>query len=1421
MNQFLQSTFKSFSMKKKSIFLMLMFALMAFLAPTSAEASHFRYGSISWTRPNDASRVVTFKITTGWRISYFGGVSIGATVNPSSGNLNFGDATSSATLTYVVTSINAAEDWFVAERVITHTYAVSGTSFNAFFTNCCRLSTLQNNADGTFRCETVVQLVSGNTGSPVSTVPAIINLAAGQSAAPFNVPANDPDNQSLTFSLATAAQTGVTNLTGLNVNSTTGAATFNTIGKTPTQLFTGAISITDASGSITVVDFIIRIVAANTPPIFDYSVTPANNYVFSINPGQTLAFNIKALDVDNGSTVFLNVSGAPSGSSFSPSLPNSPSNPTNTSFSYTPTNSQLGVYVMTFIAERNGGVQTFTSVTINVNTNPIFISPTRAEATDFYIPTGVQTDDIAKATNPDPSVTTRILSASIPAGATLSSSLPTSLSSTPQVTMSWTPWAADFGTHTIVFTAEDANNKTATRTYTLNPNSLPSFTSTANETAYENQLYTYDIVVSDSDVAYGDELEIISSSLPSWLTLTDNGDGTATLTGTPSASDIGNVTITLTGEDLWHMAHTPVEQSFTISVNPCQFSYSIDAIPTSCPNGNDGSIEFNNLNNGVEYSLLWSNSSTDGAIFDLTPGWYYVTITSEFGCSTYDSVEVLGTPDETAPSITCPSDITVSTDAGVCKANVTVTGPEISESCGSVCNTDGLEEYTTTAVSGQSPQWKPWSNTAASSVVSTDQAFNGTKSLKVSGNANGGPQDQLFLLGNQTAGNWELSFMVYIPAGHTGYYNLQHFETAGVQWAHQLQFNSNGSGRLNRPGGNVAFSYPQGNWFEVKQLIDQTANQTVLIINGVTVSSWQFSKQFNNAAGANQIGALDFFPVSNFLNSDPNPSATPLFYIDDVKLCGSTTDISTYIARRYSKAYPTGTNTVNYEVTDMAGNASSCSFDVTVNDNEAPVVNTQNVTVTLVNGSATVNASQINNASTDNCGIASYSLSKTNFSCSDIGVNNVTLTVTDIHNNTSTGTATVTVVGSIPSVSISQGVLPGFCQGGSIVLTASGSSGSTYSWNTGATTAVINVNATGTYTVTATNSFGCTSTASTYVAYNATSLLSSYTILATHEAELEGYSYVQTGGVGVTSSCGGELEVENHSTITGSTTFGKAKDIDVSSNSTVTTKYYSAATVSLPSFKHNPYYNSGSNVNVASNATVTLNDSIYKNITIGTNATVTFTKPVVYIRSLTSCSNAKIKFSNCTVLRIYDEVELGPYNQFNIDEKSVVVYARDEFEVERGSTVFGAIYSLEEIETEGTNSARVTMKGLFIGEEVEGEYTTWNWNNVCTGCSLNKTQPTAQADNNRTYAKDEININVFPNPTEGPFNVEINSAITGPLTITVLNYLGQEVQTISKPNFNGTASVRIDLQDAASTYYMVRIEMGGQTLYRKVILTKF
>jgi hypothetical protein len=92
-------------------------------------------------------------------------------------------------------------------------------------------------------------------------------------------------------------------------------------------------------------------------------------------------------------------------------------------------------------------------------------------------------------------------------------------------------------------------------------------------------------------------------------------------------------------------------------------------------------------------------------------------------------------------------------------------------------------------------------------------------------------------------------------------------------------------------------------------------------------------------------------------------------------------------------------------------NAASADATVTVVDDIAPTVHTQNITVHLdATGHASITAAQINDGSTDNCSIASYVLNKTSFDCSNVGGNTVSLTVTDVNTNPASADATVTVV---------------------------------------------------------------------------------------------------------------------------------------------------------------------------------------------------------------------------------------------------------------------------------------------------------------------------------------------------------------------------------------------------------------------------
>lgn len=114
-------------------------------------------------------------------------------------------------------------------------------------------------------------------------------------------------------------------------------------------------------------------------------------------------------------------------------------------------------------------------------------------------------------------------------------------------------------------------------------------------------------------------------------------------------------------------------------------------------------------------------------------------------------------------------------------------------------------------------------------------------------------------------------------------------------------------------------------------------------------------------------------------------------------------------------SFPVGTTTVTWTVTDNSGNSSTATQDVIVSDDEDPVALCRSFNAFLdASGFVSITPADIDNGSSDNCTIASFTAFPDVFSTSDIGPNVVTLTVTDENGNTGTCQAIVTVMDDLP-----------------------------------------------------------------------------------------------------------------------------------------------------------------------------------------------------------------------------------------------------------------------------------------------------------------------------------------------------------------------------------------------------------------------
>jgi hypothetical protein len=545
----------------------------------------------------------------------------------------------------------------------------------------------------------------------------------------------------------------------------------------------------------------------------------------------------------------------------------------------------------------------------------------------------------------------------------------------------------------------------------------------------------------------------VCTAVATWATPvpTDNctASGSIVLTSSHTSGStfaLGVTTVTYTATDAAGNSSTC---SFTVTVTDATapvFTAGCDAVFTgNTVNGvcyGDIAVTPPTVTDGCGVHSL-TNSYTGAS---LASGFYPVgtttvvwTATDEAG-NTATCSQTVTVTDIQAPTINCPASIVANNDLGLCSAAVTISAPYTADNCGVASVSNNFNN--TADASGVYP-------VGVTTVVWTVTDTHG----------------------NSTTCSMTVTVMDSEAPALACPTNLTLTTTSGVctavaTWATPVPTdNCTASGSIV-----LTSSHTSGSTFA---LGTTTVTYTATDAAGNS-STCSFTVTVTDATAPVFTAGCDAVFTGNTVNGVcyGDIAVTPPTVTDG---CGVHSLTNSYTgASLASGFYPVGTTTVVWTATDEAGNTATCSQTVTVTDIQAPTINcpasiVANNDLGLCSAAVTISAPY----TADNCGVASVSNNFNNTADASgaypVGVTTVVWTVTDIHNNTATCSMTVTVMDSeAPALAcptnLTLTTTSGVCTAvatwatpvptdnctasGSIVLTSSHTSGSTFALGT-------------------------------------------------------------------------------------------------------------------------------------------------------------------------------------------------------------------------------------------------------------------------------------------------------------------------------------------------------------------------------------
>ncbi len=455
-----------------------------------------------------------------------------------------------------------------------------------------------------------------------------------------------------------------------------------------------------------------------------------------------------------------------------------------------------------------------------------------------------------------------------------------------------------------------------------------------------------------------------------------------------------------------------------------------------------------------------------------------------------------------------------------------------------------------------------------------------------------------------------------------------------------------------------------------------------------------------------------------------------------------------------------------------------------------PEAQCKNISIELdAYGSAIIDSSDLDNGSTAEAGIKAMGLSKSSFSCADIGANNVTLTVTDEIDNTDQCVSVVTVSDQLAPVftpigNVSVQLPAGECEGtidypkinvhdncSSVTLKLLLGLGADGVFPVGTTTEIWQ----------ATDGSGNKSVISFDVTVTPDN--AAPTIDAVSDVTLSGY--VSSVVVPLSGISGG-----NDCT---------PQDVDVNASadnsdliSSVSVNYEEGTTGSVELFFV-------SETDGVSEVTVTVEDSEGAVTTENFQVTVDGSNDSPFV--VGTISNQVVNASY--ELKISVSSELGVL--FNDSDDSIL-----ELEViEEGKDTLPswAVYENDTLYCTPSINDVGCVNMVVTATDREG-LTASDTFQVCV-----EGYPSSAGDINT----ERLNVELYPNPTKGKAVLHINSLDVNYIELSVMDISGS---MILKEQYSGEQTIHLDISGKASGMYFIHLNLDGVLVTKKLVLDK-